>query len=72
MARRDNNAALRFRMYQCDDRDEDACLNPVAREDTVAGMTQRVKDVLIGVREWQAGASKPRAWCRSSASATCP
>jgi conjugative transfer pilus assembly protein TraH len=56
LARRDNNAALRFRMYQCDDRAEDACLNPVAREDTVAGMTQRVKDVLIGVREWQAGA----------------
>jgi len=57
VTRRDNNAALRFRIYRCDDTDENGCLNPTPQEDTLPGMTQRVKDVLIGVREWQAGAS---------------
>jgi conjugative transfer pilus assembly protein TraH len=39
-----------FRLYQCDDRDENACLAPRVTEDTISGMIQRVKDVLLGQR----------------------
>ena len=59
MTQRNNNVALRFRMYQCNDTDEHGCLSPTVQEDSLSGMTQRVKDVLIGPREWQAGASAP-------------
>ncbi len=39
-----------FRLYQCDDRGENGCLAPRVTEDTISGMVQRVKDVLIGER----------------------
>jgi len=51
----------RLRLYQCGpaggpiDRSENGCLQPSVREDTVNGMIQRVKDVLIGVRPYAAG-----------------
>jgi conjugative transfer pilus assembly protein TraH len=48
-------------MYQCGpaggpiDRSENGCRAPSVTEDTVNGMIQRVKDVLIGVRPYAAG-----------------
>jgi conjugative transfer pilus assembly protein TraH len=57
----DNAWPHRLRLYQCGpaggpvDRSENGCLSPSVREDTVNGMIQRVKDVLIGVRPYAAG-----------------
>ncbi len=58
----DNAWSHRVRLYQCGpaggpiDRSENGCLAPSVTEDAVNGMIQRVKDVLIGVRPYGAGA----------------